>query len=163
MFWVLTVLALLIFAPSVLVPLWLEKEQLGEYERSLAGAVAQIESQVARSQARSQALLTDPQVNERIIRRELNVQPQGERVIRWSPDELAAARPEIVVPASQPAAREREENSSRCVAVLSQWLPDWPYRDLFARSPQRPLLMAMAGGLLLAAFMLYAPSPIPPG
>jgi len=163
MFWVLTVLALLIFAPSVLVPLWLEKEQLGEYERSLAGAVAQIESQVARSQARSQALLTDPQVNERIIRRELNVQPQGERVIRWSPDELAAARPEIVVPASQPSAREREENSSRCVAVLSQWLPDWPYRDLFARSPQRPLLMAMAGGLLLAAFMLYAPSPIPPG
>jgi len=67
------------------------------------------------------------------------------------------------VPASQPSAREREENSSRCVAVLSQWLPDWPYRDLFARSPQRPLLMAMAGGLLLAAFMLYAPSPIPPG
>ena len=35
MFWVLTGLALLIFAPCVLVPLWFEKEQLRAYEQSL--------------------------------------------------------------------------------------------------------------------------------
>jgi hypothetical protein len=159
MFWVLTGLALLIFAPCVLVPLWFEKEQMRAYEASLTAVVADLEHQAARGRARTQALLNDPQVNERIIRRELNVHPKSEQVIQWSPDELAAAAPGIDVPASRPAAAAQEENSSRCVAVLARWLPDWPYQDLFAKSPQRPLLLAMAGGLLLAAFMLYAPVP----
>ena len=160
MFWVLTGLALLIFAPCVLVPLWFEKEQMRAYENSLAAVVADLEQQSARGKARTQALMTDPQVNERIIRRELNVHPRSEQVIQWSPDELAAAVPDLQVPTTQPAAAAREENSARCVAVLARWLPDWPYQDLFAKSPQRPLLLAMAGGLLLAAFMLYAPTPV---
>lgn len=159
MFWVLTGLALLIFAPCVLVPLWFEKEQMRAYELSLAAVVADLEHQVARGQARTQALLNDPQVNERIVRRELNVHPKSERIVQWSPDELAAAVPGIDVPSSRPATAGQEENSSRCVAVLARWMPDWPYQDLFAKSPQRPLLLAMAGGLLLAAFMLYAPVP----
>ncbi len=122
---------------------------------------AAIFGSVARGEARARGLLNDPQVNERIIRRELNVRPQGEQVIQWSPDELAAAAPGASLNATQPAGAGPQENSSRCVAVLARWLPDWPYQDLFARSPQRPLLMAMAGGLLLAAFMLYAPNPAP--
>ncbi len=158
MFWVLTGLALLIFAPCVLVPLWVEKEQMRAHERALEALVADLEAQVARDQARAQALMTDPQVNERVIRRELNVRPPGERVIQWSPDELASVSPDLAVPTTQPAKVIPEENSSRCVAVLARWLPDWPYEDLFARSPQRPLLLAMAGGLLLAAFLLYAPA-----
>ncbi|HSW45671.1 MAG TPA: hypothetical protein VLM89_08875 [Phycisphaerae bacterium] len=161
MFWVLTGLALAIFAPCVLVPLWVEKEQLREYERCLGTLVAHLEAQSARNQTRSNALLRDPQVNERIIRRELNYHPDGERVIEWSPDELAVRSLDVEVPATQPAsAAGQVENSSRLVAVLARWLPDWPYRDLFAKSPQRPLLLAMAGGLLLAAFLLYAPSPV---
>jgi len=163
MFWVLTGLALLIFAPCVLVPLWVEKEQMRVHERALETLVADLEAQVARDQARAQALMTDPQVNERVIRRELNVQPPGERVIQWSPDELASVNPDLVVPTTRPAKAVPEENSSRCVAVLARWLPDWPYEDLFAKSPQRPLLLAMAGGLLLAAFMLYAPYPLADG
>ncbi len=159
MFCVLTGLALLIFAPCVLVPLWFEKEQMRAYELSLAAVVADLEHQVARGQTRTQALLNDPQVNERIVRRELNVYPKSERIVQWSPDELAAAVPGIDVPGSRPATAIQEENSSRCVAVLARWMPDWPYQDLFAKSPQRPLLLAMAGGLLLAAFMLYAPVP----
>jgi len=156
MFWVLTGLALLIFAPCVLVPLWAEKEQLHTYERSLAIWVAQLEAETARNQSRVEAVMRDPLVNERLLRRETNYRPEGERVVQWSPDELAAAWPEVTISVTQPAAIQ-DENSSRCVAFLSRWLPDWPYQDLFARSPQRSLLLAMAGGLLLAAFLLYAP------
>lgn len=154
MFWVLTSLALAIFTPCVLVPIWVEGEHLRTYERSLTSSVATLEAESAQDQAQIQALLTDPLVNERMVRRELNQRPAGEQVIRWSPDELAAVRIHLPEQKAEPAPLENDALSTR-VALIARWLPNWPWQELFAQTPQRPILLMMAGGLLLAAFLLY--------
>ena len=46
----------------------------------------------------------------------------------------------------------------RWAVATSRWLPDWPWRKLFVESPNRPLLLIMAAGLLATAFLLYGPS-----
>ena len=104
MFWVLTSLALVVFAPCVLMPIWVEGEHLRAYERSLAAAVADLEAESAQSQTQAQALLADPLVNERMVRRELNHRVAGEQVIRWTPGELAAVH--VHLPAGRGARGE---------------------------------------------------------
>jgi len=162
MFWVLTSLALAIFAPCVLVPTWIEGEHLRACEQSLAAAVANLEAQSAQSQAQAQALLADPLVNERMVRRELNHRPAGEQIMRWTPGELAAVRVHLPEQGVGAAPSEKGILSTR-VAAVARWLPNWPWRELFAESPQRPLLLMMAGGLLLTAFLLYGVAPISKG
>ena len=120
------------------------------------------EAESAQSQAQAQALLADPLVNERMIRRELNHRPAGEQVIRWTPGELVAVRVHLPEPEARAVPSEKGALSAR-VAAVARWLPNWPWRELFAESPQRPILLMMAGGLLLAAFLLYGVAPISKG
>jgi len=159
MFWVLTSMALAIFAPCVLVPIWIEGKQLRTYEQSLISAVNALEEESAQAQAQAQALLADPLVNERMVRRELNHRPAGEQVIRWSPNELSAVRVHLPAQAAKAVILEKN-NLSICASTVARWLPNWPWNELFAESPQRPILLMMAGGLLLAAFLLYGVTPI---
>lgn len=156
MFWVLTGLALAIFTPCVLVPMWMDTEMLREEERAMAAQVGELKSQIARNQARMEALLADPLVNERIARRELNYRAEGEEVIRWSPYELSTA---TTARLDRTAAEATASTGGldRWVAALSRWLPAWPWRDLFGRAPNRSLFLMMSGGLLMAAFVLYTP------
>jgi len=157
MFGVLTAMAMAIFAPCVLVPIWIESEDLRDYERSLGKTVADLEAELAQAKDQADALLADPLVNERMVRRELNHRPPGEQLIRWSPRELSAVR--VHVPKHQVTNAPPNNNTlSPKMAAISRWLPNWPWRELFAESPQRPILLMMAGGLLLAAFLLYGQS-----
>lgn len=165
MFWVLTGLALAIFVPCTLVPVVLEGEKLAAHARLLEEQVAGLEARYERSRAMAEALASDPLVNERIARRELNYQPDDERTIRWSVQDLAAIQATIpqppALPSPEPAPALPEPARAGWIEALRTWLPAWPYRDLFASDPQRSILLLMAGGLLLAAFLLYDPSPRP--
>lgn len=156
MFWVLTGLALAIFVPCVLVPMVIDTELLRQEERAMAAQVDELKDQIARNQARIEALLADPLVNERIARRELNYRPDGEEVVRWSPYELSAARGARMEQTSV-VSDDDDGGLDHWVAALTRWLPAWPWRDLFGRSPNRSLLLMMSGGLLMAAFILYTP------
>ena len=51
-----------------------------------------LEAQAIKNQQRIDTLREDPLVNERIARRELNLQPDDERVVRVSGRELSALR-----------------------------------------------------------------------
>ncbi len=163
MFWVLTGLALAIFVPCTLVPVILEGEQLSSYARILEDQIGLLEARYERNRANAEALASDPLVNERIARRELNYRPEGEQTIRWSAQDLASVR--AVIPESAALPLPRPETAATAppqpgwLESLRAWLPAWPYRDLFASEPQRTILLLMAGGLLLAAFLLYDPSP----
>jgi hypothetical protein len=152
MFWVLTLMALAVFAPCVLTPAWVEVQEVRAYEREMAGLIGDLQAQVTRNEAQIQALLADPLVNERIARRELNFQPAGEQVIRWSPEELAALRvPTSALAMETPLTQE----PPHWVQVVGKWLPAWPWHELFVKTTNRTLLLAMAGGLLSAAFLLF--------
>ncbi len=159
MFWMLMTLAVLVFTPCVLVPIWLETKELHQAEQQMAALVESLERQVETNERHADALAEDPLVNQRLVREQLNVVREGEEVLRWTPEELAAMKttpsPVNVDPA--PARPPWPSWVSRGTA----WLPNWPWEKLFAESPQRPMLMIMAGGLLLAAFVLYSPVPLP--
>jgi hypothetical protein len=153
MFWVLTVMALAVFAPCVLVPIWIETQEVKAYERAVAAAVADLQAESDKRWAQIDALLGDPLVNERIVRRELNYQLAGEQFVPASTEDLAALR--LWLPEPGPNPLEAEPQMPAWLASASRWLPAWPYQDLFATSPNRSLLLMMAGGLLAAAFLLY--------
>ncbi len=159
MFGVLTGLALLVFAPCVLVPLWLEGEQLREHEAVLAATIARLESQSARNKVRADALRDDPLVIERVVRRDLNFRSDSEQIVQWPMGELVAAKPHLPPNSAYAVSVEVSPPSplGEWMASLGRWLPAWPWRELFASSPNRELLLLMAGGLLLAAFFLYTP------
>ena len=153
MFWLLTIMALAVFAPCVLAPAWVEVQEVRGFEREMAGLIADLQTQVQRNEAQVQALLADQLVNERIARRELNIQPAGEQVIRWSPEELATLR----VPTSALAGFDTQagQEPPHWVQVVGKWLPAWPWHELFVKGTNRTLLLAMSGGLLAAAFLLF--------
>jgi hypothetical protein len=159
MFWVLTTLAFAVFAPCVLVPIWIEVEQAAQYEAGMAQAVSDLDAQAQRNETRIQALLADPLVNERIARRELNYLPVGEQVTRWSADELAGTHASIPEPDFGGKTAESEQTPNWAKSML-RWLPAWPWREMFANQTNRSLLLMMAGGLIGTAFLLYGRKPI---
>jgi len=161
MFWFLTAIAILLFIPSVLMPLWIETEEIRQHEQVVTERVAGLESQVEKNDKRIHALLADPLVNERIIRRELNYRPEQEKVIQLPDVTLLSARanlPENPAPCSE--ADTSEPIVPAWLMSMTRWLPDWPWRTLFAESPNRYIILLMAGGLLLSAFLLYGPARI---
>jgi cell division protein FtsB len=156
MFYVLTLAAMAIFAPCVLVPIWRDVQKLNEDERTMAGVVAQLRLRIDRNDERITALQSDPQVIDRVARRELNRQAADEKHIRWTSAELAAVRRgttrEVVpMPEVPPVAMPV------WIEAAGHWLPGWASSDLFAKSPNREMMLVMAGSLLLAAFVLYTP------
>jgi len=157
MFWVLTGMAVTIFAPCVLVPVWIEAEEVRAYERSLAGVIGGLEAQITENDARTEALRADPLVNDRISRRELNHRSNGERITAFSPEELKS----LPLRMSESAGVETEQQNQTApgwALAVQRWLPDWPWRKLFAESPNRTVMLLMAAGLLLSAFFLYGHS-----
>ncbi len=158
MFYVLSTLALAIFAPCVLVPAWAESAQLREYHRDLAVVVAGLQAQVEANNARSERWRSDPLVSERAVRREFNYQPPGEQVIRSGQDGAVALTALSEYPSLKRTVPRAAPNPVPAwVTGTKRWLPAWNWSFLFARSPNRELLLLMSGGLLLTAFILYAP------
>ena len=159
MFWLLTSAAMVLFAACVLVPICQETSEAQQYEQAMAGLITQLEQQRTRNEAHIAALRADPLVNERILRRQLNCRPQGEQLIHWAPGQLQNVR--VWAPEPQPAGMtssgENPAASSRprWVTALTRWLPAWPWQQLFGQAPSRTLMLLMAGGLLLTAFLLY--------
>ncbi len=155
MFWVLAGMAFAIFAPAVLLPLWEESREIHLYEQKMNAALAQLQAQRDRNATRIEALKDDPLVIERIARRELNYRPEGEQVAHLSSRELAA------VPAGPSAEVTPSEAPGPLPAAwvnrVQAWLPAWPYHKLFVQMPNRMLMLLMAGGLLVTAFVLYGP------
>ncbi len=159
MFWVLTVLAMIVFAPCVLAPIYAETEQIMETERQLERWVTDKTAEVKRNEERISAVKADPQVNERIIRRELNYRFEGEQLIQWTAAELAGMRVDLSLLENPQEPLPPVNPYPAWVLRLGEWLPAWPWRKLFVESPNRELLVIMAAGLLAAAFFLYGPLP----
>jgi hypothetical protein len=160
MFWLFAAMSMAVFAPCVLVPLWAEIQILREQEARLARAVGELEAVVARNDARIDALLSDPAVIQRVVRREFNYRMEGEEVVRWRrgdglvlDDGIAPPPPPVELETTPPGV------TAKWLSALTPWLPRWPWQELFNTSPNREILLIMSGGLLVAAFLLYGPSP----
>ena len=162
MFWVLTGLALAVFTPCALVPIYQDVEQARDYRQQMAVVVDDLKARAKKNQDRIDGLREDPLVNERIARRELNYGGDQEQIVRMSGRELSALRvdvPEILD--RVPTDFATVSSSTHWIHVVMRWLPAWPYRRLFGDANNRMLLMLMSAGLLVSAFVLYGKNPAP--
>jgi cell division protein FtsB len=158
MFYLLSAVAMILFAPCVLVPIWQDVQKLQADEQAVGGVIRELRQQVERNNTRIQALEADPLVIDRVARRELNQRPSNELHVRWTAAELAALRLNLPHDLQQGSSSEPPPIvSPPWVDSLSRWLPAWATSDLFAKSPHRQMLLVMAGSLLLTAFVLYTP------
>src|SRR5690606_3437444 len=130
MFWVLTGMALAVFAPCVLVPIWQELEGVRAYRDEMRAAIQSLQAQVRKNQERINGLREDPLANERIARRELNYRPEAEQIVRVSSQELATLRvqPPPPLPGELDGAETAVSTSQHWTQWLTHWLPPWPYQ-----------------------------------
>ncbi len=155
MFWLLLVMAGLVFAPCIIVPVWMETQNLMRAEDDAARTVAQLDAYIAEQNRLIEALTSDPLVNERIARRDLRFRRPGEEIVP-SARELAAASSsvsDITLPEEYP--KPPPAQAPALVKAVSRWLPNLPWVDLFGKPPNRTIFLFMSGGLLVAAFVLF--------
>jgi hypothetical protein len=155
MFWVLVVMAALVFTPCVLIPVWLETEDLIEAERRAADGVEAMEKHIGEQDRLIEALTSDPLAVERLARRDLRYRKRDEEAVPV--DERFAFDVPLPTESEAESFGEGEAPQELPVAVTlaRRWLPDLPWVELFGRPPNRTIFLMMAGGLLVAAFVLF--------
>jgi hypothetical protein len=156
MFWLLLGMAVLVFAPCVIVPVWMDTEELIRTEADAAAAIGRLEQQIAAQVRLETALRSDPLVNERIARQELRYGRPDENILPG-----AAENPTDLPSRQMPAVAPPSESSPAITPPpawtqsVRPWLPSLPWVELFGKPPNRTIFLLMAGGLLVAAFVLY--------
>ena len=151
MYWLLLALALAGFLPCVLLPPWRDYQAVALAAQLEERQVAAVRESLQRRRRAVEAIRTDPAVAARLAQRELAYVRLGETQVEVPGVEVAAVsasyEPEPVTPIEPPAA----------VAGMLSRLPQADYDALFCEEPARTTLMALSGGVLIAAFVLCPP------
>lgn len=158
MFLMLACLAFCVFAPTVLLPIIRDHGELLAEEHRLGEQIADLDREVARLEELAYAFENDAVINERLAVLDLRYK---------RPDEV------IVSVLSDTAMIPQEPVAHQALAVQSalRMPPDWPrwakraeaWADsrglisLFLDPALRPIFLLMSCGLLIAAFVLFAP------
>lgn len=148
--------AFCLFAPSILFPVLSVHVGLLEEETRLRGQRAALEEQIRRHDALLEAFRSDPDINKRLAVLDLRFQRpdevvipilSGDRANEPSVPPIREWRETISLPADWPEEGRR----------LMRWADENGLIGLYMDTSLRPALLLMAGGLMLAAFILFAP------
>ncbi|MFQ5422528.1 MAG: hypothetical protein ACE5F9_00955, partial [Phycisphaerae bacterium] len=161
LFVVLALLAFGLFAPTVLVPLLREHARLQTTETRLAAHVADMRAELERRRELLDAFRHDTLINERLALLDLNYHRLNEIVL---PVYMSDRR-------TPSAATEPHEARNSLLSLPPDW-PAWTHRAeawatdrgltaVFLNEKLRPVFLLMAAGLIIAAFVLFAPRPQP--
>jgi len=155
MFWLLVGMAAMVFAPCVIIPIWSDTEELVRQEYDAAIILAQLQARLDQQDRLIRALTSDPLVNERIARQELRFGRRDEELLPGAStggsllgDDWAAYIPPEMN--NLPVTEVPE-----FAQTARKWLPNLPWVELFGKPPNRTIFLLMAGGLLVAAFVLF--------
>ncbi len=157
MFIALTCLAMGIFAPTILLPVLREHCELLAEEARLARCVDELEQEVRRRTDLAEAFANDAVINERLAILELHYRRPGEVVLPVLPRSAIRSQP---LPVEEPI-------TSTSMKLPDTW-PGWAHEaerwagergliKLFLDPTVRPVCFLMSGGLIIAAFVLFAP------
>lgn len=158
MFVLFVVLSFALFAPVVILPIIRDHCELLVEESRLRDRNAMLRAELDRRIAMCDAFQNDAVVNERLAMLDLHYRKPGEDVLTVLPnhfqaDAAVAARPKPVfrsalkIPADWPKPARQAE----------AWGQRYGLIDLFLNPDVRPAFLLMSGGLLVAAFVLFAP------
>ena len=147
-----------IFAPTILLPILREHADLLEEEQRLKDQVRALEARIDNQAALGEAFATDVTLNERLAVLDLNYHnPQEETLpVLHDPDAAEISqrpndpRPDrmSLVPAHWPEPLLKAE----------RWVDANGLIALFLDPTLRPVFLLMSGGLIIAAFVLFAPT-----
>lgn len=156
MFLVFTVVAFCLFAPTILLPVLQDHCELLAEEERLEKQCAELEREAHRQDALMEAFATDLTVNERLAVLDLHYKNPNEIVVPiLSSDQLAVAQsskqPEFQSILSIPT------HWPKNVRKLERWADRRGLIELYLDPTLRPAFLLMAGGLIIAAFVLCAP------
>ncbi len=150
-FWLLFGLAVVGFAPCILLPAWRDYQAAVLVEQCEQAEVQRLERETDRQRQLADALRSDPSVIARAAQRELEYTRPGEIPVEVYPAPNAGAEPNgaaaVVVPPEPPAVVKR----------LVAALPRLDYDAVFCHPPTRRVIMVMSAGVLLSAFALFPP------
>jgi len=151
MFWLLIGLAAIGFVPCIVLPIWRDYQALALAAQAEERLVAELRADVQRQKRTLEAIRTDPAAGVRLAQRELAYYRPGQLEVHVPgvPAVKATAVVQPLEPVEPPAS----------VARLLGRLPAANYDRIFCRGPTRTVIMLLAGGLVVSAFVLYSPRP----
>jgi len=159
MFLLLTLLAFVIYAPTTLLPVLRDYCNLVAEEAQLTKTVAALEREIEHQEQLATAFENDPLMNERLAVLDLHYRKPGEVVLPVLP--AGYAKP----PTDPPQPRHAAANSLQLPDHWPTWALDaerWSNHrgliKLFLDPTLRPIFLLMSAGLVIAAFVLFAPS-----
>lgn len=160
MFLLLTTMAFVIFAPAVILPVLREYGELAREEDRLKLKVARLQEKTEHRADLAEAFAHDTLINERLAVLDLHYEKRDEEVVYVLPQDHSTVVPSpiraepatpLLLPAGSPEWALRMQERADRYGLL----------DLFFDHTLRPVLLLMALGLLVAAFLLYAPKAPP--
>jgi hypothetical protein len=157
MFLLLSLLAFCLFTPTVMLPKLRQYGELLREEQKIKDRVAELGDEARRRAELTEAFARDTIVNERLAVLDLSYRKPNEEVYAVLTDESI-----------EPVLRPADPRPPRSALLLPDNWPRWTTRaetwadnrgliDLFLDPTVRPVFLLMSGGLLISAFVLFAP------
>ena len=161
MFMGLACAAFCLFAPTVLLPVLHEHCYLIAEEARLTQRVAELEHEIQRQAELAGAFAHDAVINERLAILDLHYQKPNEVILPVLPRGYSA-----------PSSRSAENPTMRGALVFPTHWPAWTHNaerwaadrglvGVFLNPSLRPVFFFMSAGLVIAAFVLFAPTAPP--
>ncbi|MCG8408349.1 MAG: hypothetical protein MI923_24375 [Phycisphaerales bacterium] len=156
MFVVFALLAFGLFAPTILLPILREHCELLAEEGRLTKQCTELEQETIRQDALLEAFATDQTINERLAVLDLHYKNPNEIVVPVLRTDQVTVTPSFNLPEFQ-SDLSIPAHWPRSVRRLERWAEKKGLIDLYLDPALRPAFLLMAGGLIIAAFVLCAP------
>lgn len=147
-FWLLTLLALAVFTPCVLLPEWRDVEALWIAEQAQQHRLDVLQRRVDRERRVLEVIGSDPAAIARLAQRELSFQRPGETAM---PVSVAGPPPR----SPQPFVPESAFGGPPILARALATLPDYNYDAIFRNDETRPVILTLSITLIGVAFVLF--------
>lgn len=157
MFILLTLLAFAIYTPATLLPIVRDHcEQLAEEQR-LSARVFDLQRELGRQSSLAEAFEQDALINERLAVLDLRFEKPDEIVLPVLPPRRSASSSAAEIEADFRSALRIPPAWPAWARTAEQWGQRRGLIDMFLDPSLRPIFMLMSAGLVIAAFILFAP------
>ena len=154
--WVLLLMGLFAFAPCVILPDWRNYQALHMAQQVEQHHLERMQSLVDQERRRLEAVQSDPAVVARLAKRDLRYRDPGEIAVRvdlppqGETGDASTVDPFVPEPVSPPGIFGR----------LADYLPQYPYDQVFCDEHTRIVLMTMALVMIVLGLCLHPPKPV---
>ena len=157
MFLLFALMSFCLFAPAVVLPLLREHCALLAEEGRIQKRVDGLQAEIDQRAQLIEAFAADSSVNEKLAMIDLQYRRPNEEVLPVLPKDLAAEPLTNDAGPPRRSALQLPDSWPRWALRAESWSQERQVIDLFLDEKLRPILLLMSAGLIIAAFVLFAP------